>query len=142
MTAKMKKALFILIGAAAAIVLVVVIFAVTFDINRYKPRIEAAASEASGLTVRINGKLKLSLFPNAGVSLEEVLIQNKGAVIASVEKAEVEMELLPLVRRQILISQVGLINPRFFVIKDRSGHFNFELPERNLLRKYQRKSLR
>ncbi|CAG1064614.1 hypothetical protein BAC1_00175 [uncultured bacterium] len=130
MNAKMKKALFILIGAAAAIVLVVVIFVLTFDINRYKPRIEAAASEASGLTVRINGKLKLALFPNAGVSLEDILIQNKGAVIASAEKTEVEIKLLPLVKRKIVIQEIGVITPKFFITKDRKGHFNFETPER------------
>lgn len=130
MNAKMKKALFVFIGAAAAIVLVVVIFVLNFDINRYKPRIEAASSEASGLTVRINGKLKLALFPNAGVSLEDILIQNKGTVIASAEKAEMEIKLLPLVKRKIVIQEVGLINPKFFITKDRKGHFNFEIPER------------
>lgn len=130
MNAKMKKALFILIGAAAAIVLVVVIFVLTFDINRYKPRIEAAASEASGRTVRINGKLKLALFPHAIVSIEDILIQNMSADIASAEKAEVDIKLLPLVRRKIVVQQVGLINPKFFITKDRKGYFNFETPER------------
>lgn len=130
MNAKMKKALFILSGLSAAVVLAVVIFVFTFDINRYKPRIEAAASEATGLTVRINGKLKLALFPNAGVSVEDILIQNQSAEVASAEKAEVEIKLLPLVRRKIVIQQIGLITPKFFITKDRKGHFNFETPER------------
>lgn len=130
MNAKMKKVLFILVGVVAAVVLAVVIFVLTFDINRYKPRIEAAASEATGMTVRVNGKLKLTLFPHAGVSLEDILIQNQSADVASAKKAEVEIKLLPLVRRRILIHQVGLITPRFFITKDRRGHFNFETPER------------
>ncbi len=130
MNAKMKKALFILAGVAAAVLLAVVIFVLTFDINRYKLRIEAAASEASGMTVRINGKLKLTLFPRAGVSLEDILIQNRNADVVSAEKAEVEIKLLPLAGRRILIRQVGLISPQFFVTKDRRGHFNFETPER------------
>lgn len=129
MNAKMKKVLFILAGVAAAVVLAVVIFVLTFDINRYKPRIEAAASEATGMNVRINGKLKLALFPQPGVSLEDILIQNQSADVASAEKAEVGIKLLPLVRRKILIRQVGLITPRFFITKDRRGHFNFETPE-------------
>src|SRR3972149_2678714 len=130
MNAKMKKAVIILAGLSAAVVLAIVIFALTFDINRYKPRIEAAASEATGMKVRINGKLKLTLFPRAGVSLEDILIQNQSAVVASAEKAEVGIKLLPLVRRKILIRQVGLITPRFFITKDRRGHFNFEVPEK------------
>jgi len=129
MNAKMKKAVIILAGLSAAVVLAIVIFALTFDINSYKPRIEAAASEATGLKVRINGKLKLALFPRAGLSLEDILIQDQSADVASAEKAEVEIKLLPLVRRKILVNQVGLINPRFFIIKDRRGHFNFETPE-------------
>lgn len=130
MNAKVKKALLIFIGAAVAVVLAIVIFVLTFDINRYKPRIEAAASEATGLTVRINGKLNLALFPNAGVSIEDILLQNQSIKVASAEKAEVDIKLLPLVRRKIVIQQVGLINPKFFITKDRKGHFNFETPER------------
>ena len=64
MNAKKKKVLFILGGGAVALVLAVVIFALTFNINSYKPRIEAAASGATGLDVRINGKMRLS-FPLA-----------------------------------------------------------------------------
>ena len=130
MNAKMKKALFILIGVAAAFVLAIVIFILTFDINRYKPRIEAAASEAAGMEVRVNGKLRLALFPNAGVTLEDILIQNQSAAVASAEKAEVEIQLMPLVSGQILIRRVGIVKPRFFITKDRGGHFNFEAPER------------
>jgi uncharacterized protein involved in outer membrane biogenesis len=64
MNPKKKKVLFILGGGAAALVLVIVVFALTFDINSYRPRIEAAAFGATGLEVRINGKMGLS-FPLA-----------------------------------------------------------------------------
>jgi len=130
MNTKMKKALYVLVGVTAAAVLAVVIFVRTFDINSYKPRIEAAVSEATGMKVRINGKLKLAFFPHARVSIEDILIQNQNADVASVEEVEVKIKLLPLVGRKILIQQVGLIAPRFFITKDRRGHFNFETPER------------
>jgi AsmA protein len=135
MNAKMKKALFILAGLAAAVVLAAVIFVLTFDINRSKPRIEAASSEVTGMKVRINGKLKLGLFPRPVVSLEDILIQNQGADVVSAKKAEVEIKLLPLVRRKILIHRVGLITPKFFITKDRRGLFNFETPELKLAKK-------
>ena len=129
MNAKMKKALFILAGAALAFVLAAVIFVLTLDIESYKPRIEAAASEATGMKVRVNGKMKIVLFPHAGVSLDDVLIQNRGIDVALAEKAEVRIKLPPLLRRKILVRQVALISPRFFITKDRRGHFNFETPE-------------
>ena len=128
MKAKMKKVLFILGGSAAALVLATVIL--TFNINSYKPRIEAAASGATGMKVRINGKMKLALFPDTVVSLEDVLIQNMNADVASVKKVEMEIRLLPLLWREVHIQQVGLISPAFFITKDKSGHFNVETPEK------------
>ncbi len=130
MNSKMKKVLLILVASAMALVLAVVIFVLTFDINPYKPRIEAAASEAAGMKVRINGKMKLALSLSAKVSLEDILIQNKGADVASVKKAVVEVRLLPLLRREVLIRRVKIITPKLFITKDRKGRFNFETPEK------------
>lgn len=126
----MKKSLLILIGGAVALVLAVVIFVLTLDINTYKPRIEAAASEATGMTVRINGAMKFTLFPRGHISLEDILIQNKGADVVTAKKAEMDIGRLPLLRREIHIQQVILITPKLFVTKDRKGRFNFETPEK------------
>ncbi len=130
MNTKIKKVLLIFGGGAAALVLAAFIFLLTFDINSYRPRIEASASEAIGMKVRMNGKMKLTLFPRTGVSLEDILIQNRDADVASVKKAEVEMSLLPLLWRKIHIQQVKLITPAVFITKDRSGRFNVETPEK------------
>jgi len=130
MKAKMKKFFIILGGSAAALVLAAVIFILTFNINSYKPRIEAAASGATGMKVRINGKMKLTPFPGAVVSLEDILIQNMNADVVSVKKVEAGIRLLPLLRGAIQIQRVGLIIPTFFITKDRSGRFNFETPEK------------
>jgi len=129
MNSKTKKVLLIPGGGAVAIVLAVIIFILTFDINSYKPRIEAAASGAIGMKVRMNGKMKLTLFPRATVSFEDILIQNNGADVASAKKAEVEMRLLPLLWREVHLQQVVLINPSFFITEDKSGHFNIEPPK-------------
>lgn len=128
MTPKTRKAFLILAGVVAAVILAAVIFSLAFDMDRYKPRIEEAASAATGMKVRINGGLRLSLFPHLGVSLEEILIQNKGADVLSAKKAEVGIRLLPLLRRKIVIRRAGLIAPKFFITRDRSGRFNFETP--------------
>lgn len=130
MNAKMKKVFLILGGSAAVLVLAVLIFLLTFDINSYRPRIETSASGATGMKVRINGKMKLTLFPLTDISIEDILIQNRDADIASVKKAEIEISLLPLLWRKIHIQQIRLITPVFFIIKDRSGRFNIETPEK------------
>ncbi len=129
MKTRMKKGLLILGGSIVAIVLAVVIFARTFDISPYKPRIEAAVSDAIGMNVRINGKIKLMIFPGAGVTIEDILIQNRDSDVASVKKAEIKIKLLPLIIRKVNIRHVVLIKPRFFIIKDIKGRFNFETAE-------------
>lgn len=115
---------------AAVVVLAIVIFVATFDANRYKPRIEEAAFEATGMTVRIKGDISLKIFPSVGVSIEDILIQNKSSEVASAKRAEVKMELLPLIRKEVRISQVGLVSPEVFIVKDNRGRFNFETPDR------------
>ncbi|MBI5492574.1 MAG: AsmA family protein [Deltaproteobacteria bacterium] len=126
----MKKALLILLAGVTALVLALAVFVLTFDINPYKPRIEAAASRATGMDVRINGKMRLTLSPRAGVSLEDMLIRNRGADIVSVKKAAVEIMLLPLLRREVMIDRVVVVNPSLFITRDRKGRFNFETPEK------------
>jgi AsmA protein len=128
MSAKMKKVLFILGGGAVVLILAAITFVLTFDINAYKTPIEATVSEATGLKVRLNGKMKLLLFPLASVSLEDILIQNDGTDVASAQKAVVGVRLLSLLRREVGIRRVRLITPTFFITRDRSGRFNFETP--------------
>jgi len=84
MNAKKKKVLMILGGGAVALVLAVVVFALTFDINSYRPRIEAAASGATGLEVRINGKMGLSFFP-FGISATDIHVANREGEVISIE---------------------------------------------------------
>ena len=130
MNAKMKKALLILGGIAAALVFAAVIFVLTFNINSYKPRIETAVSLATGMNVRINGTMKLTLFPRANVLLENIQVQNGDADVASVKKVEAEIRLLSLLRRDLHVQQVRLFTPAFFITKNKNGHFNVETPEK------------
>ena len=128
MYAKKKKVLFVL-GGAAALVLAVVVFALTFDINSYRPRIEAAASGATGLEVRINGKMGLSFFP-FGVSAKDIHVANKGVEIISLEKLRLGAELMPLLKKQLKVTSCELVKPAFTIVKDADGKYNFESTEK------------
>ncbi|MEN6475235.1 MAG: AsmA family protein, partial [Syntrophaceae bacterium] len=126
----MKKALLILGGIAGTLVLALVIFLLTFDADAYKPRLESAASQATGMNVRINGKMKLTLFPHAGFRLEEVLIKNQGADVLAVKRTEAAIRLLPLLKREVSIKHIRFIDPRVFITKDEKGRFNFATPRK------------
>ena len=129
MNAKKKVVLFILGGGAVALVLAVVVFALTFDINSYRPRIEAAASVATGLEVRINGKMGLSFFP-FGVSAKDIHVANKGGEIISLENLKLGAELMPLLKKQLKVTSCELVKPAVTIVKDADGKYNFESAER------------
>jgi len=129
MNGKKKKVLFILGGVAAALVLAVVIFALTFDINSYRPRIEAAASGATGLEVRINGKMGLSFFP-FGVSAKDIHAANKGGEIISLENLKLGAELMPLLKKHLKVTSCELVKPAVTIVKDAEGKYNFESTEK------------
>ena len=129
MNAKKKKVLFILGGGAVALVLAVVIFALTFNINSYKPRIEAVASGATGLDVRINGKIRLSFFP-FGVSAKDIHVANKGGEIISLEDLKLGAELMPLLKKQLKVTSCELVKPAVAIVKDADGKYNFESTEK------------
>lgn len=129
MNAKKKKVLFILGGSAVALVLAVVVFALTFNINFYKPRIEAAASGATGLDVRINGKMGLSFFP-FGVSAKDIHVANKGGEILSLENLNLGAELMPLLKKQLKVTSCELVKPVVTIVKDADGKYNIESTEK------------
>lgn len=129
MNAKKKKVLFILGGGAAALVIAVVIFALTFNINSYRPRIEAAASGATGLDVRISGKIRLSFFP-FGVSAKDIHIADKGGEIISLDNLKVGVELMPLLKKQLKVTSCELVKPVVTIVKDADGKYNFEGTEK------------
>jgi AsmA family/AsmA-like C-terminal region len=124
-----KKALFILGCIAAAFVLAVVIFALTFDINSYRPRIEAAASRATGLEVRIDGKIRLSFFP-FGVSAKDIHVSNKAGEILFLENLKLGAELMPLLKKQLKVTSCELVKPAVVIVKEADGKYNFEGTEK------------
>lgn len=124
-----KKVLLALGGVAAALVLAAVIFVLSFDINSYRPRIEAAASEAMGLEVRIAGQMGLSLFP-FGVSAQDIHVTHKGSEIISVENLKLGVGLMPLLKKQIKVTCCEIVKPAITILKDSDGKYNFESPEK------------
>jgi|GEM_PF-224471 AsmA protein len=129
MNTKKKKILFILGCCAIALVLAVVVFAITFDINSYRARIETAASSATALEIRINGKMELSFFPLA-LSAKDIRVANKGAEIISVESLKLRTELMPLLKNQLKVTGCELVKPVVTIVKDADGTYNFESSEK------------
>jgi uncharacterized protein involved in outer membrane biogenesis len=124
-----KKVLFITTGAITLAVFAGIL-ALLLNIEAFKPQIEAAASTALGMDVRIKGRVGIALFPGFGLSLKDVNVRNRGLDVVTIEKMRIGLKLIPLARFQIKIIQVGLVRPVFSIVRSKSGMFNFEKPER------------
>jgi AsmA protein len=125
------KKIFLVLGVLAGLLVlagVAVVFLV--DVNAHKPRIEAAVSDALGMEFRIHGKAGLRLFPSAGIALSDIRLRNRGAELASAETLRVGVKLLPLLRRQVEVSEILLEKPTVRIEKGTDGKFRHETPAR------------
>ena len=125
MSPKNKKILLVLGSGVIALIMAVAIVSRIFDINSYRPRIEAAAFEATGLELKIRGEIVISFFP-FGIAAGDIHILNKGSEIVSLESLKLGAELMPLLKKQILITSCVLIRPAITLAKEADGKYNFE----------------
>jgi len=124
-----KKILFITTGVITFAV-IVGILALLLNIKAFKPQIEAAASTALGMDVRIKGRMGIALFPGFGLSLKDVSVRNKGLDVVAIEKMRIRLKLIPLAAFQIKIVQVELVKPVFSIARFKNGVLSFENPAR------------
>ena len=129
MANKRKIALFATGGLFALLILAAVALVLFVDVNAHKPRLEAAASDALGMEVRIGGRMGVGFFPGFHVTLEDVRIRNRGLDVASAGEAILGIALLPLLHKEVRIVKIGMKRPRISIEQDRDGKFNFEKPE-------------
>jgi uncharacterized protein involved in outer membrane biogenesis len=125
MRVERKKTLMIAGGLVGLFLIAVIIAALRFDINSYKSKIETAVSEATGLDVTINGGMGLAFFP-FGISAKNVHVTNKGNEILSLESLKLGVKLMPLLKKQLEVTDCVLVKPSFTIVKDADGKFNFE----------------
>jgi len=130
----LKIILFAVGGLVVLLVLVAVALLLFVDANAYKSRLEAAASEALGMEVRVGGRVGIGFFPGVDITLQDVNIRNRGADLASAKQASLGIDLLPLLYQEVRIGKIALNRPRISVERDSDGKFNFEQRERALLR--------
>jgi len=126
----MSKTLKAITYATAAliglIVLAAIVLSLFLDINAYKPRLEAAAAAATGMEVRVNGRMGIGFFPGVRVTLEDVHIRNRGTELVTASKARIGVDFLPLLKQDFRIRNVVLEHPRITFERGRDGRFNYE----------------
>jgi len=129
MSKSLKIVLFAVGGIASLVVLAAMTLVLIVDVNAHKPRLESAASAALGMEVKIGGRLGLGFFPGLLFKLEDVRIRNRGMEVVSAEDTWLWIDILPLLRQEVRIGKIALLQPRISIERGLDGKFNFENPE-------------
>lgn len=126
MSKSLKSVLFAIAGFIALLVLIAVAIFYLVDTSFYKQRLERAASEALGMEVRVVGRLRMACFPGLHITLDDVHIRNQGMEVAFAKEADLDIDLLPLLHREVRINRIGLQHLKISIKRHRNGTFNFE----------------
>jgi len=109
------------------IIVALVIFIATMDLNQYKPKIEQAVKDASGYDLKINGDISTSFSP-IGISIADVnLAVPDKKEFASFKSFDVALELMPLLKQEVKVNYVVLSNLNLSIEKMKNGKFNFDV---------------
>jgi AsmA protein len=115
----------VLVLAVGAVVAYV---AATFDPNQYKPRIVQAVKEKTQRTLRLEGDIELSLWPNLGARIGRASLSERASEreFAAVEEARVSLKLLPLLSRQAVVDTVRVKGLRANLVRAKDGRTNVD----------------
>jgi len=130
-----KIALLAVGGLLAILLLAAVALVLLVDVNTHKARLEAVASDALGMEVRIAGKLGVGFLPGLHATMEDVRIRNRGSDVASAKEILLGIELLPLLHNELRFVNIEMVRPRISIERDIDGKYNIERPEEESGRK-------
>jgi uncharacterized protein involved in outer membrane biogenesis len=127
MSRTLKRILFTVGGAVGLLVLGTCAVLLFVDVDRYKPRLEAAASDALGMDVRVGGRLGMGLFPGPHLTLADVrILGEQGVAVASAKRTRLGIALLPLLRGDVRLRRIELTQPGLSLVRDPGGRLNVE----------------
>jgi AsmA family protein len=118
-------------GVVLGVLLVLILVLLSlFDWNRFKHPIERIASTRAGRSVSISGNLDVhiwSLTPTVtlyGLTLGEPPWE-KSRPMATVDKVEIHLKLLPLLKGEVILPRVALFKPDVYLHQDKGGRANW-----------------
>lgn len=117
-----------LVIVAVLLVTSLVVLVVMVDPNHYKAPVATAIKERYHRTLRIDGDLKLTVFPRLGVEIEKLSLSEPDStqVFAIVDTARVSVAVLPLFSRRVVVDHVKVDGLKASVVRYKNGSFNFD----------------
>lgn len=125
----LSKSSKIILGAAGALVAIVVLLATVAAFvlrTDAKPRVEAMASEALGMEVHVGGRPAIAFLPGLHIALADVHVRQHGADVATAREVDLGIELLPLLRKEVLIDLIEIRSVTINIERDQDGKLNVD----------------
>jgi AsmA protein len=128
---KLLKLVGIVLGALVVLLVAVVVgIGLLVDPNDYKDQITAAVSNATGRQLTLEGDLELDVFPSLSVSLGRASLSNADGFgdepFAEIGAASLDLELWPLLRRQIEVGEAELEGLVLNLARNAQGRNNWQ----------------
>ncbi|MCC7483921.1 MAG: AsmA family protein [Burkholderiales bacterium] len=126
---KALKYLLVAIGGVAVLIGAVIAYvAATFDPNAYKPEIIKLVKESKQRTLKLDGDITLSFWPNIGAALGKVSLSEARSEkeFAAIESARVSIKLMPLFSRQVVVDEVRVRGAKAAIVRYKDGRMNID----------------
>lgn len=129
----MSRIFFILVSLVAIVFAVLIFAPGIVPTAAFKPRIEAAASNALGREVTIGDNLSFRLLPRAAFHVEELTIANAdgfdGPPLARVGEADIGVNLFKLLSNTVDVDRFVLTAPDLNLVRAADGRVNWNLAQ-------------
>ncbi|WP_334108253.1 AsmA family protein [Methylobacillus sp.] len=124
----LKYSLFGLGGIILGLVIVVALFAATFNPNDYKPMIVQLVKDKKQRTLNIEGDIKLAFWPKLGADLGKISLSehNSDKEFAAVDGLKVSVALMPLLKKELVVDAVYVDGARANIVRHKDGTTNFD----------------
>jgi len=114
--------------AVVALILILVILPFLIPVNKFRPTIEAKASDALGRKVQL-GNLSLSIL-GGSLGIDDLSVSDdpkfSSGSFLTAKKVKVGVELIPLIfSQQVNVTEISIVGPQVTMLKDPSGRWNF-----------------
>ena len=127
----MSRIIFFILALFGVALAVLLIAPGVIPTATYKPRIEAAASNAIGREVSIGDDLSIRIFPKTAFRVKDLTIANadgfEGDTLARVKDASVGVKLFALLSGSVEVDQFVLTEPAINLVRKSDGSVNWNL---------------
>ena len=116
----LKFAFVAVIGALLLVFAVAAYLFATFDPRDHQDRIVRLVQEKTGRTLHIDGEIALSFWPALGLRLTNVSLTERASDerFLRIESARVAVEIVPLLSREIVASELLLSGATLEIVRD------------------------